>query len=207
MAQKPSYENEEVAADSTEAAYAELAQRMCSLHLSRLSELSRIELYLDQLLTLVSMELSFMCVPGETLVTGSMVNNYVKQGVVPAPHKKRYTRRHVATLLFVCAFKRVFSIAQVAELMGLVYASGADLALLYDEACAALERALAARFSSEGAHESERGIRVVDEKGDPVAPGLARLLDSAVATLAAKVYVEKTLDVAERARGTANRRV
>ncbi len=205
MAQESSYEETDTGGDET--ARVELAQRMRSLHLSRLSELPRIELYLDQLLTLVSMELDFMCVPGDAPVTGSMVNNYVKQGVVPAPRKKRYTRRHVATLLFVCAFKRVFSIAQVAELMSLVYASGADLALLYDEAGAALERALAARFSPEGAHEPERGIRVVDEKGEPVAPDLALLLDSAVAALAAKVYVEKNLDLAERARETAERRV
>ena len=67
----------------------ELAERLGSVHVSRIHEMPRIELYLDQLLTLVAQELEFMRLPDETLVTGSMVNNYVKQGVIPAPRRKR----------------------------------------------------------------------------------------------------------------------
>lgn len=170
-----------------------LAERMGAVHLSRVREMPRIELYLDQVLTLVAQELAFMQLPGETLLTGSMVNNYVKQGVIPAPHKKRYTRRHLASLLFVCAFKRVFSIAQVKQLMERIYASGVDLAWLYDEACALLERSLAACFSP-----------VFDDEpldpaiGEPCGekdldPELARLIEASVASLATKVYVEQTL--------------
>lgn len=179
------------------AARRQLAERMGSLHITRINEMPRIELYLDQLLTLVTRKLEFMQVPGEAAVTGSMVNNYVKQGVIPAPHKKRYTRRHLASLLFVCAFKRVFTIAQVKQLMERVYASGADLAWLYDEACGLLERSLAACFSPA-------------PEGEPLDPGigeprgeksldleLARLIEAAVASLAAKVYVEQTLLLAE----------
>ena len=109
-----------------------LAERMRALHITRIDEMPRIELYLDQVLTLVTQELEFMQVPGETLVTGSMVNNYVKQGVIPAPRKKRYTRRHVASLLFVCALKRVFSISQVSQLAALIWSSELDLEALYD---------------------------------------------------------------------------
>ncbi|MBM6775032.1 DUF1836 domain-containing protein, partial [Olsenella profusa] len=132
----------------TDEARATLAARLSAVHLSRIHELPRIELYLDQLLTLVSQELEFMAVPGETLVTGSMVNNYVKQGVIPAPRKKRYTRRHVASLVFVCALKRVFSIAQVTQLAAQVWGSGLDLEALYDRSCAALERSLAWRCAT-----------------------------------------------------------
>ena len=115
------------AASASEEDLRSLAERMRSVHISRIREMPRIELYLDQLLTLVSQELEFMQVPGETLVTGSMVNNYVKQGVIPAPRKKRYTRRHVASLLFVCALKRVFSISQVSQLAALIWSSELDL--------------------------------------------------------------------------------
>ena len=92
-----------------------LARRMREAHIMRIDEMPRIELYLDQVLALVSQSLSFMALPGEELITGSMVNNYVKQRVVPAPRRRRYTRRHVATLTFVCAFKRVFSINEIKE--------------------------------------------------------------------------------------------
>ena len=180
----------------------ELAQRLGSVHISRIREMPRIELYLDQLLTLVSQELEFMQLPDETLVTGSMVNNYVKQGVIPAPRKKRYTRRHVAALLFVCALKRVFSIAQVSQLAALIWASDLDLEALYDSSCEALERALSARFSpaaqdaekDAGAEKDARpGLVLRDQAGNPAAPELAWLLGSATEALAAKVVVEQTL--------------
>ena len=196
----------------------ELAERMRSVHLSRIREMPRIELYLDQLLTLVSQELEFMEVPGETLVTGSMVNNYVKQGVIPAPHKKRYTRRHVAALLFVCALKRVFSIAQVTTLAAMIWTSELDLESLYDRSCEALERALAARFSyAAGEGDDAQGedaqggdaekdlapapvpvLELLDRSGDPAAPELARVLQAAIDALAAKVAVEQTLLLGER---------
>ncbi|WP_455137439.1 DUF1836 domain-containing protein [Thermophilibacter sp.] len=167
-----------------------LAERMRAVHIARVAELPRIELYLDQVITLVSQELAFMTLPGETLVTGSMVNNYVKQGVIPAPHRKRYTRRHVASLVFVCALKRVFSIAQVKSLMELVQASGCDLGTLYDDTCALFEEALAACFSPAPAPPAPEA-----PPADAPAPddGLSRLLDAAVAALATKVYVEQTL--------------
>ena len=196
----------------------ELAERMRSVHLSRIREMPRIELYLDQLLTLVSQELEFMEVPGETLVTGSMVNNYVKQGVIPAPHKKRYTRRHVAALLFVCALKRVFSIAQVTTLAAMIWTSELDLESLYDRSCEALERSLAARFSyAAGEGDDAQGedaqggdaekdlapasvpmLELLDRSGDPAAPELARVLQAAIDALAAKVAVEQTLLLGER---------
>lgn len=171
-----------------------LAEQMRGVHISRVSEMPRIELYLDQVLTLVSQELAFMSLPGETLLTGSMVNNYVKQGVIPAPRKKRYTRRHLAALVFVCALKRVFSIAQVKQLMGRIYASGLDTEALYDEACALFEHALVACFSepeSEPASDAARFAAAVEEAGGDAE--LARLIESAVAALATKVYVEQTL--------------
>ena len=172
-----------------------LAERMGSLHVTRLDEMPRIELYLDQVLTLVTQELEFMRLPGETIVTGSMVNNYVKQGVVPAPRKKRYTRRHLGSLLFVCAFKRVFSIAQVKQIMGRIYASGVDLEWLYDATCSLLERSLAACFSEESdpmvMRDPDPGLAVDAEK--VLDPELRRLIEASVASLATRVYVEQTL--------------
>lgn len=178
---------------------AALAERMFQVHISRIEEMPRIDLYLDQVLTLVSMELEFMRVPGETPVTGSMVNNYVKQGLVAPPRKKRYTRRHVAALTFVCAFKRVFSIAQVKQLMASIYGSGVDLVALYDESCALFERALAACFVPGGRADptSNLGLDLSALGERPLDPALVRLIETSVASLATKVYVEQTLLLAE----------
>ena len=199
---------EKYAADETRLATAPAAQArasalasyMASIHIYRFGELPRIELYLDQVLTLVSEELAFMCLPDEQVVTGSMVNNYVKQKLLPAPEKKRYTRTHVATLLFVCALKRVYSIAQLQQIMGMIENAHVDAAALYDEVVAALECALAEQFAVGPdfvAPVMEPRVRPVNAIGEEVAPGLARVLEAAVASLAAKVYVEQTLALAE----------
>lgn len=187
------------AASASEDDLRSLGERMRSVHISRIREMPRIELYLDQLLTLVSQELEFMQVPGETLVTGSMVNNYVKQGVIPAPRKKRYTRRHVASLLFVCALKRVFSISQVSQLAALIWSSELNLEALYDSSCAALEAALARRFSPGGEQACQEGALVLlDKDGAPAETGLAWLLQAAMDALADKVAVEQVLLLGER---------
>ncbi len=199
---------EKYAADETRLATAPAAQArasalasyMASIHIYRFGELPRIELYLDQVLTLVSEELAFMCLPDEQVITGSMVNNYVKQKLLPAPEKKRYTRAHVATLLFVCALKRVYSIAQLQQIMGMIENAHVDAAALYDEVVAALECALAEQFAVGPdfvAPVMEPRVRPVNSTGEEVAPGLARVLEAAVASLAAKVYVEQTLALAE----------
>ncbi|MDO4848961.1 MAG: DUF1836 domain-containing protein [Coriobacteriia bacterium] len=199
---------EKYAADETRLATAPAAQArasalasyMASIHIYRFGELPRIELYLDQVLTLVSEELAFMCLPDEQVITGSMVNNYVKQKLLPAPEKKRYTRAHVATLLFVCALKRVYSIAQLQQIMGMIENAHVDAAALYDEVVAALECALAEQFAVGPdfvAPVMEPRVRPVNSMGEEVAPGLARVLEAAVASLAAKVYVEQTLALAE----------
>lgn len=176
-----------------ELAAGDLPQRMAQVHISRIAELPRIELYLDQVLAIVADELSFMLLPGEVAITGSMVNNYVKQKVVPAPNRKRYTRRHVASLLFVTAMKRVYSIGQIASIMGMIDRSDVDVSALYDEVVALVERSLAQRFGGAEAGALGDAAPIGEPRLTQAPPELARVLEAAVASLAAKVYVEQTL--------------
>lgn len=178
-------------------AYRALAERMTSIHISRFSELPRIELYLDQLLSLVDDELSFMRLPDEgPLVTGSMVNNYVKRHAVPAPVKHRYTRRHICYVTCVCLFKRALSIEQVTRLIGYVEEENLDLAHTYDELCSALECALAEQFAVGPdfvAPAVEPVIDLRDATGAKVDSPLDRTIEAAVVSLAAMIYVEQVL--------------
>lgn len=171
----------------------EMSERMARVHVARIGEMPRIELYLDQVLSLVSDELSFMTLPDEVILTGSMVNNYVKQRIVPAPARKRYTRRHVATLIFVCALKRVFSIAEIGALYRALVDQGTDLGRAYDDLCASVERALAQRFSGEGAAAPVEDVRLYDGSGSELSGDLARVLTAAVEAVADKVFVERSL--------------
>lgn len=173
-----------------------LARRMREAHIMRLDEMPRIELYLDQVLALVSGSLSFMAAPGEELITGSMVNNYVKQRVVPAPQRRRYTRRHVAMLTYVCAFKRVFSISEIKGLYEACVDNGVNVALAYDELAGALERAVVCRFGDEaasGGSACDPSVVLVGASGREVAPGIARIMAAGVEAVADKVFVEQSL--------------
>ena len=171
-------------------AYAELAHQMQSLHIARVAEMPRIELYLDQVLSIISSELSFMYAPNEKIVTGAMVNNYVKQRIVPAPTRKRYTRRHIASLIFVCAFKRVLSISQIEQIILTGHELGVDL-----------EQTIGGLFPDDPASHPTRldgELQLVDIEGRRIGGTLERMLENAVFLLAYKVYADRMLDLEAR---------
>ena len=82
------------------------------------NELPDIELYMDQVISLMQKYLSPILISGDVL-TPAMINNYVKQGVLPAPVKKRYTKEHIARLIVICLMKRQLPIPTVSKLMEL----------------------------------------------------------------------------------------
>ncbi len=70
-------------------------------------ELPGIELYMDQVITLLC---QYLKVLGEDkAITQPMINNYVKLGIMPAPVKKRYGKKHLAYLIIICFLKQTLS--------------------------------------------------------------------------------------------------
>ena len=181
-----------------EQAYLEISSQMQGIHIMRSEEMPRIELYLDQLISLVSTELSPLYEPGDKIVTGSMVNNYVKQKVMPAPTRRRYNRTHLAALMFVCCLKRVLTISQVSSLLLMLDHADVDVELAYDELAGTLERATAARFPQslkdvEDDAAVEIHMNLVDRAGNPVTGELPAIMESAVSLVANRAFVEKLL--------------
>jgi len=82
-------------------------------------DLPQIDLYLDQVIALVNQYLGFFVYDPteEKLLTPSMVNNYVKLRLIPAPVRKKYGRKHIALLLMVCTFKQSLSMAAVQAML------------------------------------------------------------------------------------------
>ena len=91
--------------------------RLAAQKLPRWDELPDIELYMDQLLGLIRRYLGTYPGFDEKGLTASMVNNYVKQGVVPSPVKKRYGREQLSRLIIVCLLKSSFPIAAIRRLL------------------------------------------------------------------------------------------
>ena len=91
-------------------------------------ELPDLALYMDQVLSLTARYL-----PGgeSRVLTAAMVNNYVKQKVLPRPVSKRYGRSHIAALLMLCILK---SIMPIADIQRLFQSAGDDgIQALYEE--------------------------------------------------------------------------
>lgn len=75
------------------------------------NELPELDLYMDQIIVL--MEKYLGSTPKDKLITPSMINNYVKLGIIPSPIKKKYSKIHIAHLIIICSLKQVMPIADI----------------------------------------------------------------------------------------------
>ena len=116
----------------------EICSALAGHRLPRWEELPDLELYMDQVLSLTARFLGDYPGFDSKGLTASMVNNYVKIGVIPAPVKKRYSRVHLARLLMVCLLKAVLPIASIGTLFSAGLADSTEAAF-YDRFCEALE--------------------------------------------------------------------
>lgn len=173
-----------------------------TLHFPRYSELPAIELYMDQVLTYVDDQLRPLLPEGEKLLTSSMVNNYVKQKLIPTPVHKRYGREHVALLIFICLMKRSISISDIQRLFA-VQATASSTERAYDFFCTAAEESLrslfcgttSARNLSEWAIENPSGFAFSLRISQADELSLERRIVIAAATaIANKIYLEKCLE-------------
>lgn len=77
-----------------------------------------IDLYMDQVVTYLRRQLAlFQDDSDASLVTRSIINNYVKDGIVPRPVNKRYAREQLSSLMMACVLKRVLPMQQVKQLL------------------------------------------------------------------------------------------
>lgn len=109
--------------------------------LPRWDELPDIELYMDQVITLMGKYLAWLSPQNEPLLTSSMINNYVKIGIIPPPVKKKYSRAQLFRLIIICVMKRVLPINDIAALIETLLATRTEEEVLdiftscYEEEC------------------------------------------------------------------------
>lgn len=88
-----------------------------SCRLPRWNELPDIGLYMDQVLSLMSKYIRIFSHGGESNLTPSMINNYVKLGIIPPPVKKKYSKVHISHLLIICAMKPILPIQVIGAMI------------------------------------------------------------------------------------------
>lgn len=89
---------------------------MNSIHLPNWEQLPDIELYLDQVLLYVNQVTSLSPETSKGL-TPSMINNYVKQGYMSKPSKKKYGKQQIARLIAITILKNSFSIQEISQVL------------------------------------------------------------------------------------------
>jgi len=82
------------------------------------ADLPDIALYMDQVISYMPRQL--INFKEEELLTSAMVNNYIKDGLVPRADGKRYGPVHLGYLTAVCAMKKVLSVKDMRAMLNSV---------------------------------------------------------------------------------------
>ena len=100
-----------------------------------------IDLYMDQVLSYMRRQL-FSSRP-ESSVTAAMVNNYIRDGILPRTSDKKYSRAHIARLTTICVMKQVLAIGDV-SLLFRAFSPVGDLNEIYERYRGVLDEELTA---------------------------------------------------------------
>ncbi len=149
-------------------------------HIPRWEEFPNIDLYVDQVITLLNTSLSNYVQKEKdgSILTQTMINNYVKHDIIPATHKKKYNKEHIASLFVICILKQVFSINDIARLIEIsIKKTSIDIA--YDRFCEELEDTVKAVFEG-------RAYAFDDDLASD-----SYALQTALRAFASKLYIDK----------------
>lgn len=138
-------------------------EQMLTYHCPRWEEWPGIDLYMDQVISLLEENVSIFYPAGSAkIVTPMMINNYVKQKIIMPSKNKRYQREHLACLYVVFLLKSVLGLPDISEGMA-VMRRLPSMEEAYDLFCDEIESALALAFGGERrpVREGPDGINII----------------------------------------------
>ena len=154
--------------------------------LPRYAQIPGVGLYLEQVVRYINAHLAPL---GEPELTSSMVSNYVKQGLIPAPVRKLYTAEHLARLLFIAVVKPVVPLEGLRLMFG-IQEDNYPLPTAYDYFCDEFENMLGAAF----------GIALAREGLGETQSDAKDLLRNTISATVNKVYLDRFLEEYQRRR-------
>ena len=121
-----------------------------NLHIPRWEEIPNIDLYIDQVVSLLENSLSNYIKNDnekeDKIITKTMINNYVKHNIIKPPMNKKYNKQHIASLFVVFVLKQVYSINDIKKLIHLAIETS-PIELAYNRFCSELEKAIRIVFA------------------------------------------------------------
>lgn len=158
----------------------DIARSFQTFRMPRYGELPGVMLYRDQVISFVEQVFAPLgTLSDDPWLTPSMVNNYVKLGLVAHPKKKQYGREQIAELLVICIFKRFLPISAVRSLFQIQRVTY-PVDVSYNYVATELEHALQAVFAK-GQNMAEDSASFVTRE--------SLLVRSAVSAFASKAYL------------------
>ena len=136
-----------------------MAEPIRGFRLPRYAEIPTVGLYLEQTIRYINAHLAPL---GCMELTGSMISNYVKKGLIPAPVKKQYFPEQISYLFFVAVAKNLMTMEHI-DLLISVQRNSYTLPVAYDYMCLELENQLFHRFGLKADLE-DIGITESEEK-------------------------------------------
>lgn len=118
--------------ENIESVFSEGEKYLKEFSLPTWEDFPNIELYMDQVVALLNEYLGIFIAPkGDMQITSTMINNYVKLKTIPAPIKKKYSKKHLAYLVMVCVLKQTLSMSTISSIIP-PHLEDAELKRIYD---------------------------------------------------------------------------
>ena len=155
----------------------EIQASVRGFRLPRYHEIPSVGLYLEQVTKYVGECLAPLY---DDEITGSMISNYVKRGLVANPVRKQYSRDQIAYLIFIMCAKKVVSTDHV-KLMIAIQRETYTAERAYNYFCNEFENILEYVFGEKPAVD----IVGVDNTNEKI------MLRNAIVTAAHKIYLDK----------------
>lgn len=173
--------------------YTVICEKLAAHKLPRWESFPDIELYMDQVVAVMEKALELYNKGGSEeskLITPSIINNYVKLKVIPAPSKKRYNREHLAYLVMICILKQTLNISSIVKIIE-TNLETKSIKELYNEFCSIYENVIPFVNMGENFIEGDtQGEFEALEKSDDMN---GFILKSAILSTAGKFICEEML--------------
>lgn len=162
----------------------EIIQSIQEFKLPKYEEIPDVGLYLEQTTKYIS---EYLQAIESFSITGSMVSNYVKKGLIKNPVKKQYGREQIAFLIYIAIAKTVLSLEDIQQLIGMgIKSYSPEKAYAYF--CQEFENVLHFVFGLKDSLD-EVGSEQTDEKV---------MLRNCIITVAYKIYLDKSFAAMRR---------
>ncbi len=95
-----------------------LLNKLKSIDYVKTEDIPNIGLYMDQVTTFMDEQLD-ACkrYENDKILTKTMINNYARNNLLPPPERKKYSKEHILTLLFIYYFKNILSISDIQSIL------------------------------------------------------------------------------------------